>query len=174
MAAGKTKNTESATREVFVVYEEALKAFHGTKYTNALKLFGKIEEGFPEETEVLARIKSFRKICERQLANNQKGGLEGETAEAIFDLGVYYHNNGDFEKALELYAQALSKSKGNTDHVHYAVAATLSRQGNAAKAVESLKKAVAANSNCRFHASHDPDFGPIADDPGFRSIVGDA
>ena len=91
----------------------------------------------------------------------------------LYDSGVFEHNRGRFEKALDLFKRALKKVSNKTDEaaVYGAMAASFARIGTANKALESLQKAIKADKIHRHHARHDPDFDSLGSNQEFRKLL---
>jgi len=167
---GKTKH-KGNQGDVFSHYEKAVKAVHSNKYGQAAKLLDEITSKFATELDVLARVKTFQKICARQLEQAGKGADQPQSAEGAYDLGVYLHNNGDFDGALEEFKRALKLGGKDLSFIHYGMAASLVRSGKAGEAVDALSKAAEGNKILCFSAANDPDFATLLRDEKFRSLL---
>ena len=153
---------------VYKAYEEALKLFHKKQYAKAKDRLTQVIKKFPEETEVLARVRTFLKVCERQLKSHKD---TASSPEELFNQAVFYHNAGQYERALENYARALKVSKKDQDHIYYAMAATELSMGSTDKALKHLEQAIQMNQENRFFAHNDPDFQILATDTTFQELV---
>lgn len=165
--ASKTSGKSKTARDVHSQYEKALSLLYKKDYEGAQKALEKIRNDFPDEIEVLARVETFLKLCQRRL---EKVKTE-RSAEALFDLGVFLHNKGDYKGALEKFKKALESSKKHSDHIYYAMAAAEVQQGNTDEGLKLLKKAIDLNSQNRFFAGNDPDFRSLLDNEKFRKLV---
>ena len=154
---------------VCTLYAQALSLLHQKKHKPASKQFTRLIETFPGEIAVIARARSFLRICERYLLDPKKDSAR--TPEEIFNQGVFYHNDGRYDEALGDYSRALKLSKKNNDHIYYAMAATELSMGNADDALQHLEKAIQLNEENRFFANNDPDFEPLATNNRFRNLV---
>ena len=154
---------------VRTLYAQALSLLHQKKHKPASKQFTRLIETFPGEIEVITRAQSFLRICDRHLPEPQKD--PARTPEEIFNQGVFYHNDGRYDKALGDYSRALKLSKKNNDHIYYAMAATELSMGNADDALNHLEKAIQLNEENRFFAYNDPDFEPLATNNRFRNLI---
>jgi len=157
------------TSGVYTLYAQALSLLHQKKHKPASKQFTRLIETFPGEIEVIARARSFLRICDRHLLDPKKNSAR--TPEEIFNQGVFYHNDGRYDKALGNYSRALKLSKENNDHIYYAMAATELSMGNADDALEHLEKAIQLNEENRFFAHNDPDFEPLTTNIRFRKLI---
>ena len=165
-AARKTK------KDVYELYSQALESVHKGAYKTALTTIGKIQKGFPNEIEVLARTRSLATVCERKIDGGASTGGSTLDSEMLFDQGVYHHNREEFEQAMDLFQKALKKDS-KAGYIHYAMAATQARQGNTSEAVQHLGQAIAHESANRFRAQGDPDLQGLQDDESFRELMVD-
>ena len=162
---------EKPRREALPVYkafEDALRLLHKKQYAKAKERLTKVVTTFPDQTEVLARAQSFLKVCERQLMSVKE---TASSPEEVFDQAVFYHNRGQYERALETYSRALKLSKKDQDHIYYAMAATELSMGNTDTALQNLEKAIQMNQENRFFAHNDPDFQLLATDKKFQELI---
>ena len=58
-------------KDVYGVYEKAVGLLREEKIDQAQKLLRKILTDYPDETEVLARVRNFMKICEKKLTQTE-------------------------------------------------------------------------------------------------------
>ena len=154
---------------VRTLYAQALSLLQQKKHKSASKQFTRLIERFPGEIEIIAKAHSFLRICDRHLSDPKKESAP--TPEEIFNQGVFYHNDGRYDKALGDYSRALKLSKKNNNHIYYAMAATELSMGNADDALNHLEKAIQLNEENRFFANNDPDFEPLATNNRFRNLV---
>jgi len=168
-------NSGNSTQELFSLYEKALASLHSGHYESAMGIFDELEENYPAELDVLSRARDFRRLCERRLQQNQSGGNGNgaRTANDCYDFGVFLHNAGRLEEALEAFRHAQSLADTELPFVHYAMAATNARLGNTAEALSHLKKAITLAPESRFAVCNDPDFNSLVDEGGFRELLGD-
>lgn len=164
---GRSEKKRSA-EEVYRLYKEALALLHRKKYKQARKQLTQVVKKFSHEIEVVARAKSFLRVCDRNLQAKEE---PPRTAEEIFHQGVLYHNAGQYEKALHCYSRALKLSKKKNDHIYYALSATELSTGNIDNALKYLKKAIEIKEKNRFFAHNDPDFELLATNQKFRELI---
>lgn len=153
---------------VYKAYEDALKLVHKKQYAKAKERLTRVITMFPEETEVLARVQSFLRVCARRLESHKE---TANSPEEIFNQAVFYHNSGQHELALETYSRALKLSKQDQDHIYYAMAATELSMGNMNTALQHLEKAIQMNQENRFFAHNDPDFQLLAANSIFQDLI---
>ena len=150
-------------------YEQAMKLLHDKKYGTAQQALLKILEDFPNATEVGPRVHALLRVCERAIQTRE--AQSPSSAEELFDLAVFYHNNGQYKKALTTLSHALKKAKRRLDHIFYAMAASELSLGNADDALKHLEKAVELNRDNRFFAQNDSDFESLASNVRFQELI---
>ena len=156
------------TGDVYSLFAQALNLLRQRKHKQARKQFVRLIEAFSSEIEVIARAQTFLRICDRYLQDQEKDSAT--TPEEIFNQGVFYHNAGQYDKALEDYSRALKLSK-DKDHVYYAIAATEFSMGNTDDALTNLEKAIQLNEENRFLAHNDSDFELLSTNKQFRKLI---
>ena len=160
---------KECTARIYGLYEKALALLHKNNYRKARESFGRLLEGFPDEIEIAASVRSFIRVCDRHLQEPRKERLR--TSEDIFNQAVVQHNQSQYKEALVFFSRALKLSKKRKDHIHYAMAASEVCAGNTDQALKHLKKAISSNQENRFFASNDPDFESLADNKIFLDLV---
>ncbi len=155
-------------RDVYRLYEDALRLVHKKDYKKARSAFESIRERFPDELELLARANEYIKVCDRRLGS---AGASEPSGDELIDQGVMFHNLGDYKKALACYTEAMQQPGTDKAVVQYALAASEAAQGDTAKAVENLKKAIAGRPELRFTARNDPDFQVLNENLEFKELI---
>ena len=150
--------------------EQAIKLLYRGDYKKAQVGFESILKKYPDDKKIIARIELFLRLCREKSvspAAAPKGPIE------LYDAGVYEHNRGDYEKAIDYFSRALKKAgeEPNLGAVHAAMAASYARMGLIEETLQNLKKAIAADEVHRFHAQHDPDFESLDSQEDFRELV---
>lgn len=157
-------------------YEQATKLLYRGDYKKAQSGFESILKKYPDEKHLIARIELFLRLCK---ANNARPIAAPKGLVELYDAGVYKHNRGDYEKAIDSFSQALPKAgkqpnpseEPNLGAVHAAMAASYARMGSIENALQNLKKAIEADEVNRFHAQHDPDFDSLDSHEDFQELV---
>lgn len=164
------KEKSQTLEEILKNFEQAMKDLYNSNFKKAHKILTDIESSDIDRPELIEKAQSLLKLCEKKL---EKGdGVKGdESAEVIYDHGVFCHNNGDFEEALELFKKSLKTAGEKLDYVYYAMAASHAAQGQNNEALKSLKEAVSLNGIYRIHAANDPDFNSLSEDENFKRLV---
>lgn len=160
--------TGESKATIYHIYQEGLTLLHEKKYKKANQRLLHIVNKFPQELEVIARVKSLLKVCEKNMRVEEK---QPRTGEGVFHQGVVCHNAGRFNEALDCYSRALKLTKKEKDHIHYALAATEASLGNNEKALSHLKKAIQIRQKNRFFANNDPDFEPLRENERFTELI---
>ena len=151
-------------------YERALVLLYKGNYGKAQAALEALAQKYPDQKQLMAQVRMFLRLCEQ---NNQRPKKVAQDGVALYDSGVFEHNRGHFEKALDLFKRALKKVSNKTDEaaVYGAMAASFARIGPADKALESLQKAIKADEIHRHHARHDRDFESLGSNQKFRKLV---
>ena len=151
-------------------YERALVLLYKGHYAKAQAALETLAQKYPDEKQLMAQVSLFLRLCEQNTQRPKKVAQDGV---ALYDSGVFEHNCGHFEKALDLFKKALKKVSNKTDQaaIYGAMAASFARIGPADKALESLQKAIKADEIHRHHARHDPDFDSLGSNEKFRKLV---
>lgn len=150
------------------IYEEALTLLYEKKYKKANQRLSHIVNKFPQELEVIARVKSLLKVCEKNMRVEEK---QPQTGEEVFHQGVACHNAGKSDEALDCFSRALKLTKKEKDHIHYALAATEASLGNNENALRHLREAIQIRQENRFFANNDPDFEPLHENEQFEELL---
>jgi TolA-binding protein len=150
------------------IFGEAVNLFNHHNFEKAREAFEKFVERFPNESEMVARARTYLAICDQRLA--RPPGTP-RNAEALYNQGVFELNRGQIEQAVRYFEKAL-KAEPEADHVLYSLAAAHARLGQIALALEELKQAVAKREVYRIQARRDPDFSALYSHPAFQDLVG--
>ena len=159
----------SKKADIYKLYADALASLNKKQYPKTQKLLDQIKQDFPTEVAVLARVDLLLRVCEARIDEAAKKGPA--SSEEAYDLGVFIHNQGLYDDALKLFDKAQKLGKGETDHIHYAIAATEASLGNTQNALNSLKSAIKTNPQNRILAQNDPDFEPLARNKEFAQVL---
>ena len=159
----------SKKADIYKRYADALALLNKKQYPKTQKLLSQIKQDFPTEKDVLTRVDLHLQICEMRIdAAATKGPVSSDEA---YDRGVFHHNQGLYDDALKLFEKAQKLGDGETDHIHYAIAASEASLGNTENALKNLKSAIKSNPQNRIFALNDPDFEPLARNKEFTEVV---
>jgi tetratricopeptide (TPR) repeat protein len=159
-----TKSTVAALG----LLEKAIKFIYQKDFKKARLELKTLLDSHPEEAEILARARSYIRICDREDTAHKRPMI---TNDQLYTLGVMMHNRGDFEAAISYFRQSLDKHK-DADYVLYSLAASLAMKGDLADATVNLRKAIELNEENRVYAKNDSDFLSIYAYREFADLVG--
>jgi len=154
----------SATRKE---YEKAIDLFHKRHFDEAARRFEDLIEKHPDEKEFLDRARMYLGAC--RTGKKTKGAAAAEPEE-LYHAAVFEKNRGNVDKALDI----LRKNAGRRDgdgRVHYLTACCLALQGDVDQALQSLKKAIAADDQNRIQARLETDLATLRGTQGFTELV---
>jgi len=171
MTAGRAKKETTTGEKARGLFGDAFKLLGERKYDEAATILEKIIVGFPDESDIIARARTFQRICQRA-AEEKSQKTPRRSVEEQFDMGVFHHNNQDYAKAAGYFEKALKGAGQDADYIHYAWAATKAQQGDFDDALTELEKAAKIDPANIYYAGNDPDFEPMAEHQGFRSLLG--
>lgn len=171
MTAVKAKKGTTTKKSARDLFGEAFKALGQRKYDKADTVFEKIITGFPDEEDVLARARTFQRTCQTALEKKSRKTTK-RSAEEDFDMGVFHHNNQDYDEAVGFFQKALKSAGSDAAYIYYAWAATKVQQGNLDEGLAELKKAAKIDSANLCYAQNDPDFEPLEGHEEFRALLG--
>lgn len=159
-----TKTTTAALS----LLEKAIKLIYDKECKKARVELKALLDTYPGETEILARARTYIRICDREEASHKRPPV---TNDQLYTLGVMAHNRGDFDVAISYFKQAFEKHK-NADYVYYSLAASMAMKGDFAEATTNLRKAVELNEENRIYAKNDSDFSSLYAHKEFADLIG--
>jgi tetratricopeptide (TPR) repeat protein len=159
-----TKATSAALSHL----EKGIELIFKKDFKKALKELNSLFQSYPNETEILARARSYILICEREQESLPK--TEAGT-DQLYALGVLEHNKANYDAAISYFHRS-SKIYPDADYIYYSIAASLAMKGDHAASIENLKKAIELNEDSRIHAKNDQDFSVFEEDEEFAELVG--
>jgi tetratricopeptide (TPR) repeat protein len=149
-------------------FEHALKLFNRQDFAAAKVSFEQLIANHSDQTDIAAPVRTYLAICEQKMVRTS---AKNRNPDALYNQGVFEFNRGNVGAAIEIFEKAL-KSEPRADHLLYSLAAAYARQGQDAKSVDALRKAIAVNPVHRSHARRDPDFTPLRTNQEFLRISG--
>ena len=149
-------------------FEQALKLFNRHEYAAAKPVFGGLLTKFTDQSEIIARARTYLAICEQRLARTPS---VPRNPDALYDQGVFELNKGGIREAIGLFEKAL-KAQPRADHVYYSLAAAYARLNDSPKALDALRRAITIRAVHRSHARRDPDFTSLHDNVEFQQLTG--
>lgn len=148
--------------------EKGIKALYQKDFKKARSEFKSLEQDHPGETEILARARSYLRICAREEAAQRRPAI---TNDQLYGLGVMEHNRGNYEGALNFFRQSLAQ-RPEADYIHYSIASTLAMKGDTLEAIQALRSAIELNEDNRIYAKNDSDFFSLHVHKEFTDLVG--
>jgi tetratricopeptide (TPR) repeat protein len=159
-----SKNTSAA----LAFLEKGIRLIHQKEFKKARAELKNLVETYPSETEILARARSYIRICDREEAAHKRPPV---TNDQLYTLGVMAHNRGDYENAISFFRQSLEKHR-DSDYIYYSLSASSAMKGDGREAITSLRKAVELNDENRIYAKNDSDFSSLHAQKEFAELVG--
>lgn len=148
-------------------YEKAIDLFHKRHFDDAARRFEDLIEKHPDEKEFLDRARMYLTACRNGKKTKTPSTSEPEE---IYHAAVFEKNRGNVEKALELLRKSAGKKDGD-GRVHYLAACCFALQGDVDQALQSLKKAIAADDHNRIQARLEADLSVLRGTQGFTELV---
>jgi len=149
------------------MYERGLQALQRRDFAASADALRAVIERYPDERELLERARLYLKVCERELEPKEPAP---KTADELVYAATLALNAGDEATAL-LNAQRALTADARHDHAHYMLAVVNTRRGDAAAALEHLRRAVALNPENRSIARQDPELDSLRDAPAFKAAL---
>jgi tetratricopeptide (TPR) repeat protein len=166
----KARGTEESARykKALETFERAIKTLHKGDLEKARTQFDGIVSGFPEESEVADRARTFLSICDRRQRDAR--GYSPKDVESLVSYGVFLHNKGEFKEAVARLSKAVEMDP-KSDHAQYCLAASYARMGDAREATRYLKRAITADPYNRVLALTDADFDSVRKDSSVSQML---
>ena len=159
-----TKTTTAA----LTLLEKSIELIYKKEFKKAHKELSTLCQSFPDETEILARARSYIQICEREEGAQKKSET---TSDQLYALGTMEHNNKHYDEAINYFKQSL-KAHPDSDYIYYSIAASMALMGNLSESLENLRKAVEINQDSCIYARNDEDFSVFQENQEFAELVG--
>jgi tetratricopeptide (TPR) repeat protein len=149
-------------------FEQALKSFNRHDYASARSAFDALLQKFGDQSEIVARARTYLAICDQRLA---RAPAPPRNPDALYDQGVFLLNKGETREAIELFEKAL-RTEPRADHIHYSLSAAYARLADSTRALDALRRAISIRSVHRSHARRDPDFASLHTNEEFQRLTG--
>ena len=141
---------------------------HAEQFEKAIRNFGDLITGHPEEPEIQERAKVLLHACEKKIQEKARTVLR--SADDHYNVGIADLNRRELGSAIEHLQHAL-KLMPKADHIFYALATANALQGNRDQALQYLKQSIHYRPENRFLAARDADFGSLQEDADFKQLV---
>jgi tetratricopeptide (TPR) repeat protein len=159
-----TKTTSAA----LAILEKSIELIFQKEFKKSRGELKSIFQLYPGETEILARARSYIRICDREEASQKKPVVPSDQ---LYTLGVIEHNKANYDAAISYFLRSVENHQ-NADYIYYSVAASLAMKGNLTESIENLRKAIALNPDSRIYAKNDSDFSALQSKKEFAELVG--
>jgi tetratricopeptide (TPR) repeat protein len=153
--------------EAVAVYERGLEALQHHEYGRAAELFQSVLHQYPEEKELLERVRLYLNICERQATPRESAP---QTLEERLYAATLAINGGQYDQAIS-HLRLVRDEDPDNDHALYMLAVAHAQRDEHAEAVAHLERAIAINPENRALARTDPDLEPLREDEAFRAAL---
>jgi tetratricopeptide (TPR) repeat protein len=166
VAKKKTKQSTKSIGDAVKILETALLAMKKQKYSKAKDILEKLNKDYSKDLEIRGKILTLIKICDKKMVTEgtPNTAANTEVPEELYDLGIYLHNNREYQEALKCFEKALTKTKTNLDYFYYAMAATEASLDDFPAAAKNLKKAVEISVENLYKAQNDPGFASFREE----------
>jgi tetratricopeptide (TPR) repeat protein len=153
---------------VLRAFEHAVKVFNRRQYPEAKQLFENLQNRFPNEVEIIARVQTYLQVCKQKLSRSP---LTPRDADELYDRGVFALNIGDFPQARTFFEKAL-RLRPDEPHLLYSLAATHAQTGSHDQALDFLKRSIQIQPRFRSQALNDMDFSMLRENKRFLEMLG--
>jgi tetratricopeptide (TPR) repeat protein len=154
--------------EAVAVYERGLDALQRHDYASATSLLESVLRQFPEEKELLERVRLYLNVCQRQAARPQPA--KPQTIDERLFASTLAINGGRYDEAIS-HLHLVRDEDPDNDHALYMLAVAHAQRGEHAEAIAHLERAIAVNPENRGLARNDPDLEPLRGDDTFRAVL---
>jgi tetratricopeptide (TPR) repeat protein len=156
------------TNAALVLLEKGIKLIYQKEFRKARIELKSLLDSYPGESEILARVRTYLQICEREGQSHKKPTIGSDQ---LYTVGVMEHNRADYEKAISYFRQSLDENP-SADHIYYSLAASFAMKGETAESLNNLQKAIGLNEENRVYAKNDSDFTSLHSQKEFNELVG--
>ncbi len=148
--------------------EKGIKLLYQKDFKKARAEFKSLLDSYPQESEILARTRSYVLICDREETARRKAA---SSTGDLYALGVLEHNRGNYESAISTFRQALVQHP-EAEYIYYSLATSLAMKGDAVEAIRMLGRSIELNEENRIYAKNDSDFSALHSNKDFTELVG--
>jgi outer membrane protein assembly factor BamD (BamD/ComL family) len=153
--------------EAVAIYERGMTALQHHDYSNAIDLFESVLRQYPEEKELLERVRLYLNVCRRQVKPREAAP---QTISERLYASTLAINGGRYDEAIS-HLRLVRDEDPDNDHALYMLAVAHAQRGEHAEAIAHLERAIALNPENRALARRDPDLDSLRDDDAFRSAI---
>jgi tetratricopeptide (TPR) repeat protein len=153
--------------EAVAVYERGLTALQGHDFLTAAELFESVLRLYPEERELLERVRLYLNVCKRHVKPREDAP---QTLEERLYAATLAFNGGRYDEAI-LHLRLVRDEDPDNDHALYMLAVAHAQRAEHAEAIAHLERAIALNPENRSLARRDPDLEVLRGDDAFRAAL---
>ncbi|HZR24232.1 MAG TPA: tetratricopeptide repeat protein [Vicinamibacterales bacterium] len=136
-------------------------------YDEATSLFESVLRQYPDEKELLERVRLYLNICQRQATPKE---ISPQSIDERLYAATLAINGGHYDQAIS-HLRLVRDEDPDNDHALYMLAVAHAQRREHAEAVAHLERAIALNPENRSLARTDPDLEPLRDDDAFRAAL---
>lgn len=153
--------------EAVAVYEKGLEALQRHDYNNALELFERVLNAFPDERELHERVRLYLNVCRRHATPVVSAPQSLKERLYASTLAL---NGGRYDEAIA-HLRLVRDEDPDNDHALYMLAVAHAQRGEFVESIAHLERAIALNPENRALARRDADLEPLHDDEAFHAAV---
>jgi tetratricopeptide (TPR) repeat protein len=153
--------------EAVGLYERGLEALQRHDFRAAEDLFESVLRLYPDEKELIERVRLYLNICRRQAGPQETAP---KTVDERLFAATLAINEGRYDEAITNLRLVRDEDPDN-DHALYMLAVAHAQRGELTEALAHLQRAIALSPENRALARTDPDLEPLHDDDAFRAAV---
>lgn len=150
------------------LYQQGLQLLGEHRYEAAAEALRSVLSLYPEEKELLERVRLYLNVCERHVSPAPP--VAPRTREERLCAATLAMNAGRLDEALALL-RAVQEEDPDHDGALYMLAVVHAQRREHAEALGLLTRAVALNGENRALALHEPDLDELLQDPAARSLL---
>lgn len=149
------------------MYERGLGALQRHDYPASIELFESVLRLFPEERELLERVRLYLNVCRRHVSPREAAP---QTIEERLYAATLAFNGGRYDEAIS-HLRLVRDEDPDNDHALYMLAVAHAHRTEHAEAIAHLERAIALNPENRALARRDPDLEMLRGDDAFRTAL---
>jgi len=149
------------------IYERGLTALQRHDFLTAAELFESVLRLYPEERELLERVRLYLNVCKRHVKPREDAP---QTLEERLYAATLAFNGGRYDEAI-LHLRLVRDEDPDNDHALYMLAVAHAQRAEHAEAIAHLERAIALNPENRSLARRDPDLEVLRGDDAFRAAL---
>lgn len=148
-------------------FEKGFRAFQQRRFAEAAELFKAVIAQYPDEKELLERVRVYLVVCMRQAAPPDATPKSFEERVYAATLSV---NRGAYDEGMALLT-ALEREQPEHEHIQYMLAVVCTQRGDVDGALAHLAKAIDLKPSLRLQAGQDTDLEALYDNPAFGALL---